>query len=249
MTARWWHSFFDETYADFGLATTTPERVARAVNFLLDKLDVKAGDRLLDQCCGIGRLSLPLARHGVHVVGVDQEAGYVERARAHADQLGVSAKFHCADAFEFVAEPPCDAACNWFTSFGYDDDDQVNIRMFQRVFESLRPGGRFAVDYLSMPMIFARFQTRHFTEQETGGLIVLEAPTPDFARGMLDCDWTFIHPDGKRTRRRVSTRMYLPHEIVALLRRSGFGDVDLYGSTDGEPYDRLSPRCIAVARK
>ncbi len=249
MTTPWWETFFDETYADFGLAAADPERVAGIVEFLLETLDVKAGDRLFDQCCGIGRLSLPLARRGLRVVGVDQVAGYLERARAAAASMDLPVECHCADAMAFVADPPCHGAVNWFTSFGYHEDDAVNVRMFQRAYESLRPGGRYAVDYISMPMVFARFQTRHFTEKEPGGVIVLEEPKPDFARGMIESEWTFLHTDGRRDRRRVSTRIYMPHEIVALLRRCGFGAIELYGSTGGEPFDRLSPRCIAVARK
>ena len=43
--------------------------------------------------------------------------------------------------------------------------------------------------------------------------------------------------------------MYLPHEIVGLLRRCGFGDVELLGSIEGEAFGLDTPRCIAVARK
>jgi len=247
VTEPWWRSFFDETYADVGLAVNDPALLARVIDFLVNKLHAVPGDRVLDQCCGVGRLAVPLAERGVHVVGVDQIPGYVSRAAALASEQGVSAEFHCADAFGFVADPPCDAAFNWFTSFGYSEDDSLNIQMFKRAWESLKDGGRYAVDYLSMPWIFANFRARHYSEQ--GGTIVLQAPVPDFARGMIDSEWIFIHPDGRRTQRRISTKMYLPHEIVGLLHGSGFQAVELYGSIDGESFDRRSPRCIAVARK
>ena len=80
-------------------------------------------------------------------------------------------------------------------------------------------------------------------------VLVLEAATPDFRRGMIDSEWTFLHPDGRRDRRHVSTRMYMPHEIVAMLERCGFGIDGLYGSVDGEPFELESRRCIVVARK
>ena len=39
------------------------------------------------------------------------------------------------------------------------------------------------------------------------------------------------------------------HEIVGLLKRCGFGDVELFGSIEGEAFGLDTPRCIAVARK
>ena len=248
----WWHTFFDEAYADFGLADLDDEKREELVSFLLEKLHLSGGDRLFDQCCGVGRLSLPIAERGIRVIGVDRVAGYVDRARRKAGRGGLPAEFHCADAFDFTTDEPCDAAVNWFTSFGYDEDDAVNRRMFERAFESLRPGGRLALDYLSIPRVCAAFRSRFFhlaDHEDPDGLIVLEEPTPDFRRGMIDSAWTFVHADGRRVRREVSTRMYMPHEIVGMLRGCGFADLELYGSVQGEPFDLKSLRCIAVARR
>jgi SAM-dependent methyltransferase len=248
----WWHTFFDQTYAEIGLTDADPEHIAKTVDFLLGVLKLGEGMRVFDQCCGVGRLSLPLAERGVHVVGVEQAAAYVEHARREAREQDLPAEFHCSDAFEFVADPPCDAAINWFTSFGYNQDDNVNVRMFQRIIESLRPGAKFALDYLNLPKVFRRFQHRSWQGRDPSApdsVIVVEEPVPDFVRGMIDSVWTFIHPDGRREQRRISTRMYMPHEIVGLLTRCGFGGVELYGSVEGEPYGFDAPRCIAVALK
>jgi hypothetical protein len=67
---------------------------------------------------------------------------------------------------------------------------------------------------------------------------------------VLDNTWTFVHPDGRRESRQVTTRMYMPHEIVRMLRQAGFADdVQLYGSIEGDPLGFESRRCIVVADK
>jgi SAM-dependent methyltransferase len=246
----WWPAFFDETYANFGLVDPDAERARRTVDFLFDVLGLQAGMRLFDQCCGIGRLSVPLAERGVQVIGVEQAAEYVERARARAGDL--PAEFHCADAYAFVAPEPCDAAINWFTSVGYLEDDAANARMFERAFASLKPGGRYAVDYQNIPRVLREFHERFYQgpgDEDPDGVIVVQESTPDFRRGMIEGAWTFIHPDGRRERRRLSTRMYMPHEIVGMLERCGFERIELYGSVDGEPFGMKTSRCITVARK
>lgn len=68
--------------------------VARA----LELLAPQPTDRVLDLFCGLGNFTLPLARRAGHVVGVEGEAGLVERARANARRNGLdNVEFHVAD--------------------------------------------------------------------------------------------------------------------------------------------------------
>ena len=68
--------------------------VAQAVELLAPA----PGDAVLDLYCGLGNFTLPLARSGARVVGVEGEAALIERARANAVRNGItSAEFHVAD--------------------------------------------------------------------------------------------------------------------------------------------------------
>jgi 23S rRNA (uracil1939-C5)-methyltransferase len=68
--------------------------VARAIELL----ELQPSDRVLDLYCGLGNFTLPLARRAAAVVGVEGEAGLIERARANARLNGiVNASFHVAD--------------------------------------------------------------------------------------------------------------------------------------------------------
>lgn len=61
-------------------------------------LDPKPHERVLDLFCGLGNFTLPLAQRARAVVGVEGEAGLVQRARDNAVRNGISnATFHAAD--------------------------------------------------------------------------------------------------------------------------------------------------------
>ncbi len=248
--AHWWNTFFDDDYAAFGIAAE-PEADATLARSLIGLMGLSNGDAVFDQCCGIGRLSFPFAEAGLRVVGVDITPGYIEHARREAEARNLACEFHCADAHDFAVADPCNGAFNWFTSFGYHDDDARNICMFQRAADSLKTGGTYLVEYQNFARIWRAFQRVFIVrrQREDGELIVLQEHMPNFETGMMQSEWTFIHPDGRRVVHRPENRMYMPHEIVNMLKQCGFGEFQLLGSHEGEVFTRESFRLIVLAKK
>ncbi|MFL6593786.1 MAG: 23S rRNA (uracil(1939)-C(5))-methyltransferase RlmD [Luteimonas sp.] len=70
-------------------------------------LDAQSGDRVLDLFCGLGNFTLPLARSVREVVGVEGDAGLVQRARENAALNGLdNAHFHSADLAQDLRAQP-----------------------------------------------------------------------------------------------------------------------------------------------
>lgn len=68
-------------------------------------LDPRPGERMADLFCGLGNFSLPLARRGAHVVGIEGSEAMVRRARDNAEINGLTAgtEFHVADLAQIAA--------------------------------------------------------------------------------------------------------------------------------------------------
>jgi SAM-dependent methyltransferase len=246
----WWEDLYDERVAEVFLDRGDAE-LGAALGFLSDRLELVPGCRVFDQCCGIGSLSVPLAKSGIHVVAVDQSESYIRRARRRSEAAGVACEFHQADAFDYVTDAPCDAAFNWWTSFGYADTDRRNALMLRRAHESLRPGGWFVLDFQNMARILRDFLPCLVRRKVTGEgeTLLLRESSLDLAGGFLRQQWTFLMPDGSRTLRNSAVRLYLPHTLAELLRDCGFQCPEFYGDLGGEPLTQDSPRCIVRARR
>jgi len=76
--------------------------VSRAMRLLKPR----PGERIADLFCGLGNFSLPIARIGAHVVGVEGSATLVRRAAENAALNGLSdrAQFEVADLFQIDTE-------------------------------------------------------------------------------------------------------------------------------------------------
>jgi SAM-dependent methyltransferase len=66
---------------DYGLFSKFLEK--GALEFF-DRLDIPRGARLLDVACGAGQLTIPAARKGIQVTGLDLAANLVQQARTRA---------------------------------------------------------------------------------------------------------------------------------------------------------------------
>ncbi|NMF90538.1 23S rRNA (uracil(1939)-C(5))-methyltransferase RlmD [Aromatoleum petrolei] len=65
-------------------------------------LDPRPGERIADLFCGLGNFSLPIARRGAHVIGVEGSDALVARALKNARRNGLAdrTEFHAANLFE-----------------------------------------------------------------------------------------------------------------------------------------------------
>ncbi|OYY96002.1 MAG: 23S rRNA (uracil(1939)-C(5))-methyltransferase [Hydrogenophilales bacterium 28-61-23] len=69
-------------------------------------LECRAGERVADFFCGLGNFSLPIARGGADVVGIEGSEGLVARAIENAARNGLSERceFRVANLFEMTPE-------------------------------------------------------------------------------------------------------------------------------------------------
>ena len=63
-----------------------------------DRLQIPAGTKLLDIACGAGQLTIPAAKKGIKVTGVDLAENLVEQAREKAKKEGLQIEVEQGDA-------------------------------------------------------------------------------------------------------------------------------------------------------
>ncbi len=107
--------------------------------FLVDFLDVKPRERILDLGCGSGELTHLIKEKAAEVIGVDKSPEMVEKARLQFPLID----FQVANASDFQFSEPFDAifsnaALHWVTSYK---------QAIRAMYDNLKKGGRIVVEF------------------------------------------------------------------------------------------------------
>ncbi|MBN1139743.1 MAG: class I SAM-dependent methyltransferase [Anaerolineae bacterium] len=116
------------------------------VALIIEVLELRPGDRVLDLACGSGVHAIRLAQHGLEVLGVDIAPSLIAHCRQQVSEAGVTAaRFKEGDMRQLAYQAEFDAALLLSGSLGFFDD-VTNQDVLARVARALRPGGRVLID-------------------------------------------------------------------------------------------------------
>ncbi|KUL63336.1 MULTISPECIES: class I SAM-dependent methyltransferase [unclassified Streptomyces] len=207
-------------------------------------LSFPAGARVLDLCCGPGVFTVPLARRGHDVTGVDLSPAMLGRARERAADADTRVTYVQADARDYAAPGAFDVVLNMFTSFGYFEDPADNARVLRTMYTCLVPGGTLVLDLAGKELLARRVTPPKVVRRGEDLMVQTDTVLDDWAR--LRSDWVLVR--GERvTRATLVWFVYSAVELRQMAEAAGFGRVEVFGGFDGRPYDENAERLVLRA--
>lgn len=239
----WYVESFKQDYLQV-YAHRNDQKGDEEIEAIVKLLKMKRGSNVLDLCCGHGRHSRALARRGFYVTGYDLSEVLLAEARRRSKGMNLI-RYIQGDVRQLPFDAEFDYVLNLFTSFGYFERQEENQQVFDGIYQSLKPGGQFLVDFLNPP--YVRATLKPYTEQEVDQLKIIERRKIEMGYVIKTIE---VH-DGDEVRLyEERVRLFTVEEMEEMIGKAGLELTALYGNLKGEKYDpQNSPRMILVGRK
>ena len=212
--------------------------------------------RVLELGCGTGRLTVPVARAGAQVVGIDRSAPMLARARQRLRRSRASAlllrgdirrlPFRTRAKFAMVMAP-----YGMLQSLTSERDLRATLAA---VHGALRRGGLFAIDLVPDLPRWAEYDRRVSLagRRGRGHVRLTESVRQDRKKGLTIFDQEY---EERRGRERTVKRFSLTFRTISVpqmrrrLELAGFRIDAVLGDYDGGPFDARADVWIILARK
>ncbi|MGE0814507.1 MAG: class I SAM-dependent methyltransferase [Vicinamibacterales bacterium] len=214
---------------------------------------------VLELGAGTGRVTMPLARDGVHVVGVDRSAAMLARARRRVarQRRGVAPGLVRADirglpfadrTFQMAIAP-----YGVLQSLLSERDLRATLADVARVVE---PDGMFGLELVADLPSWSEYQHKVSLRGRRGSgstrITLVESVRQDRRRGFTIFDQEFIERRGRHTRRQTFALTFRTLSVPQMTRRlaaAGFAVEALLGDYQGGPWDPRADVWIVLARR
>lgn len=145
--SEWFSEWFNSPYYHILYKNRDDKEAEMFIDALSKNLDFKTNQLFLDLACGKGRHSIYLNSKGFNVLGLDIAPESIAHANKSSNE---QLKFAVHDMRNSLSKfGNFDFILNLFTSFGYFENDDENLKTIQAIKNGLKPNGKLVLDFMN----------------------------------------------------------------------------------------------------
>ena len=161
----WFETWFNSEYYHILYKNRDENEAALFIDKLLHHFKAQQENRFWDMACGRGRHAIHINKKGFDVTGTDLSAHSINYASQFENE---KLRFYTHDMRNPFVSNYFDFVLNLFTSFGYFETRNEELKVFSTAYTALKPGGFFVLDYLNTDKIAAKLVP--YEEKEVEGI-------------------------------------------------------------------------------
>ena len=210
--------------------------------------------RILELCCGTGRLTLPLAKEGYHITGVDYTTSMLEKAKARAVEAGLEVAFVEADIRALELAEQYDLVFIPFNSIHHLYENEDLFKALRVVEKHLKEGGLFLLDCFNPNFSFivegekGQKEIAKYTTEDGREVLIKERMRYESRTQVNRIEWQYFINGKFDSIQNLDMRLFFPQELDAYLKWNGFKIIHKFGGFEEEAFNDKSEKQIFVCR-
>ena len=142
----WFKDWFNSSYYHILYKKRDDKEAQAFMDVLANHLKLDGSHKIWDLACGKGRHSIYLNSKRLNVIGTDLSDNSITEALKSSNE---TLEFYKHDMRTPFRMNYFTHVFNLFTSIGYFEDERDNLKVFKNVYQALKPGGIFVIDFFN----------------------------------------------------------------------------------------------------
>lgn len=238
---EWFESWFDSKYYHILYKNRDDDEARFFIQNLISFLKLPKDSKVLDLACGKGRHALILAENGFKTTGVDLAPNSIIEAQKN-DLPNLHFRVH--DMREPLNEK-FDAVFNLFTSFGYFNDINDNLKVINSIESMLEPNGAAIIDFMNVNKVINNLVPAETKKVEGISFKISRKYENQYIIKTID-----FEAEGKSFHFEEKVQGLKKYDFKKLIEQSNLSIDTIFGDYDLSSFDEnTSNRLILVLRK
>jgi SAM-dependent methyltransferase len=239
---EWFATWFDSPYYHLLYKSHDEKEAQIAIDKLLEAIDLRPKSRILDLACGKGRHARYLAQKGFAVTGLDISFGSILYAKQFEEG---ALEFYQHDMRVPFRVNYYDAVVNFFTSFGYFENDREHLLALKNMCKNLKPQGLLVLDFFNENWVRQNIIKSQSKTVDNIEFRISKSVKQGYVFKTVEFD-----TGGKTFYFREKVRLFNEADFRTLFEKAGLIVKKTYGGHDLAAFDpKTSKRLILIAQK
>jgi SAM-dependent methyltransferase len=224
------------------------------LNFYKRWLPKNKDARILELCCGTGRLTLPIAKDGYDITGVDSTSSMLEQAKIKASEEGLKIKFIEADIRTLDLPEKYDLILIPFNSIHHLYGNEDLFKAFNVVKNHLKEGGLFLLDCFNPNIQLItegekeQKQIAEYRTNDGRDVLIKQTMRYENKTQINRIEWHYLINGEFNSIQNLDMRFFYPQELDSYLKFNGFNIVQKFGSFEEEVFNDHSEKQIFICQ-
>lgn len=210
--------------------------------------------KILELCCGTGRLTVPIAKAGYNICGVDYTSSMLEQAKVKASEAGLEINFIEADIRSLNLQEKFDFIFIPFNSIHHLYKNEDLFMAFNGVKNHLKEGGLFLLDCFNPNIQFIvegekeQRKIAEYTTEDGRAVLMKQTMRYESATQINRIEWHYFINGEFHSIQNLDMRLFFPQELDSYLEGAGFEIIHKFGSFEEERFENKSEKQIFVCK-
>ena len=215
-------------------------------------LPKKKDAKILELCCGTGRLTIPIAKEGYDISGVDYTSSMLDQAKMKAYEAELAIRFIETDIRTLNLQEKFDLIFIPFNSIHHLYTNEDLFKVFNLVKNHLNDGGLFLLDCFNPNIQYIvesekeQKEIATYTTDDGREVSIKQTMRYESKTQINRIEWHYYINGEFHSTQNLDMRMFFPQELDSYLKWSGFDVIHKFGGFEEEAFNDNSEKQIYV---